>query len=252
MNPGEALEAVVGLLDGQARAKGVELRPQVDGADLWIEADPVRLRQAMFNLNGNAVKFTTDGAVEARLTVQDSGPGRRRVRLEVEDTGVGMTPKAQSRLFERFHQAESDTARRFGGAGLGLSITRALVRMMGGDIDFRSTAGVGSTFWFAVRFECLPVGSHRAFPLPAGCPRPRVLVADASAAAREMIHQQLDSWGIEHRLIADGAMTLAALREAHGAGSPTSLLLIDAELLADSSHIRGIVAKDEARVPGEH
>lgn len=149
LDVGEALESVVGLLDGQARAKGVDLRCDITGDDLWIEADPVRLRQAMFNLIGNAVKFTPAGHVFVRLAVTDAGDGGRRVRVEVEDTGIGMTPEAQRRLFERFHQAESDTARRFGGAGLGLSISRALAHMMGGRIDFTSVAGEGSTFRFA-------------------------------------------------------------------------------------------------------
>lgn len=140
---------VVGLLEGQARAKGVELRCEVEGAGLWIYADPVRLRQVMFNLVGNAVKFTARGRVTARLVVRDGLPGRRTVRFEVEDTGIGMDPEVQARLFERFQQAESDTSRRFGGTGLGLSISRALMRMMDGDIGFSSTAGSGSTFWLA-------------------------------------------------------------------------------------------------------
>ncbi|PZQ62277.1 MAG: hypothetical protein DI570_11460 [Phenylobacterium zucineum] len=142
-----ALDVVVGLLEGQARAKGVDLRCEIEGAGLWIYADPVRLRQVMFNLVGNAVKFTDAGQVVARLKVADSLPGRRRVRFEVEDTGIGMSPEIQARLFERFQQAESDTSRRFGGTGLGLSISRALMRMMDGDIGFTSTPGKGSTFW---------------------------------------------------------------------------------------------------------
>ena len=119
LDAGDALESVIGLLEAQARAKGLALSYDIDGFDLWIETDPVRLRQAMFNLLGNAVKFTATGHVTARLTVRESAPDRRQVRLEVEDTGIGIAPEAQSRLFERFHQGESDTARRFGGAGLG-------------------------------------------------------------------------------------------------------------------------------------
>jgi PAS domain S-box-containing protein len=142
-----ALDMVVGLLEGQAQAKGVDLRCEVEGAGLWIYADPVRLRQVMFNLVGNAVKFTEAGQVTARLQVSNGLPGRRRVRFEVEDTGIGMSDEVQARLFERFQQAESDTSRRFGGTGLGLSISRALMRMMDGDIGFTSTLGRGSTFW---------------------------------------------------------------------------------------------------------
>ncbi len=149
MRVGEALEAVRTLLAGQARAKGVELRCEIVGDDLWIEADPVRVRQAMFNLVGNAVKFTSRGQVVARLAVTAGGEGRRHVALEVEDTGIGMSPEAQAHLFERFRQAEGNTARRFGGTGLGLSITQALARMMGGDITFSSVEGQGSTFRMA-------------------------------------------------------------------------------------------------------
>jgi PAS domain S-box-containing protein len=146
MQAGEALEAVITLVGEQARAKGVDLRCEIVGGDLWIEADPLRVRQAMFNLLGNAVKFTSQGHVVARLLVTAGGDGRRHVALEVEDTGIGMSPEAQSHLFERFRQAEGDTARRFGGTGLGLSITQALTRMMGGDITFSSVEGRGSTF----------------------------------------------------------------------------------------------------------
>ena len=149
MRPGEALESVVALLGGQARAKGLDLRCEIEGADLWIEADPLRLRQIMFNLMGNAVKFTAAGHVVGRLSIADAGGGRRSVRLEVEDTGIGMTPETQKHLFERFRQAEAATTRRFGGTGLGLSISQALAGLMGGEIRFACAEGGGSTFWFA-------------------------------------------------------------------------------------------------------
>ena len=143
MDVGEALQSVAAILGGGARAAGIELRCEVTGADLWIEADPVRLRQAMFNLVGNAVKFTVEGHVAARLDVSIRPDGRRHVRLEIEDTGIGMSPEAQSHLFERFRQADSTTTRRFGGTGLGLSITQGLARMMDGQIIFTSAQGEG-------------------------------------------------------------------------------------------------------------
>ena len=146
MNVAEALDGVIALLAPQAQAKAIDLRREIVGGDLWIEADPVRVRQAIFNLVGNAVKFTTEGHVIARLQVAAAGHGRRYVRLEVEDTGIGMNAEAQRHLFERFRQAEGDTVRRFGGTGLGLSISQALVQMMGGEITFSSVEGRGSVF----------------------------------------------------------------------------------------------------------
>ncbi|MDP3491677.1 MAG: ATP-binding protein [Hyphomonadaceae bacterium] len=147
IDPREALDAVVALLAGQARAKGVELRSEFVGEQSWVDVDPARLRQVMFNLIGNAVKFTIKGHVAARLIVGPIGDGGcRHVTLEVEDTGIGMSAQAQARLFERFRQAESDTARRFGGTGLGLAISQCIARTMGGEIICSSVEGQGSTF----------------------------------------------------------------------------------------------------------
>ena len=146
----ETLNSVAGMLRPQAEAKGLLLRTRVTGGDGWIMADPVRVRQALFNLIGNAVKFTSIGHVDARLDVIDLGDGQRRIRFEIEDTGVGIAEDAQSQLFQRFHQADGSTARRFGGSGLGLAITRTLAEMMGGEVGFFSKEGEGSTFWLDV------------------------------------------------------------------------------------------------------
>ncbi|MDO9172547.1 MAG: ATP-binding protein, partial [bacterium] len=232
MHVGDALRAVVGLLDGQARAKNVELRCEVSGDDLWIEADPVRLRHAMFNLIGNAVKFTPAGHVAARLAVHDAGDGRRHVRLEVEDTGIGMTPEAQSHLFERFHQAESDTARRFGGAGLGLSISQALVRMMGGRIGFASEPDVGSTFWF--EFEAPAARPLVVQPVEDGVLEGvRILLVEDNATNRLVARTMLARLGATVAEAEDGLAGLAAARTGRH-----DLILMDIQM----PHMGGVEA----------
>ena len=237
MHVGEALEAVVGLLDGQARAKGVDLRRETSGPDLWIEADPVRLRQAMFNLIGNAVKFTPAGHVSARLAVTDAGDGRRRVRLEVEDTGIGMTPEAQNRLFERFHQAESDTSRRFGGAGLGLSISRALAQMMGGRIDFTSAAGEGSTFRFEFEAPAAePVGVESVEDgLLDGV---NILLVEDNATNRLVARTMLNRLGATVAEAEDGVAGLTAARSGR-----FDLILMDIQM----PHMGGVDASRAIR-----
>ncbi|TAJ70687.1 MAG: response regulator [Phenylobacterium sp.] len=238
MDVGEALEAVVGLLDGQARAKGLDLRCEIVGDDLWIEADPVRLRQAMFNLVGNAVKFTPAGHVAARLLVTPAASaGRREVRLEVEDTGIGMTPEAQDRLFERFHQAESDTARRFGGAGLGLSISRALAQMMGGRIDVASVAGEGSTFRFefqapaaqAVGLQAVETGLLEGV---------RILLVEDNPTNRLVARTMLGRLGAEVAEAEDGVAGLTAARS-----GVFDLILMDIQM----PHMGGVEASRAIR-----
>jgi signal transduction histidine kinase len=152
LDPVALMDSVARLLRPQADAKGVQLRTRVDGHPGWILADPVRLRQALFNLAGNAVKFTSEGHVEIRLRALQEGE-RSRLRLEVEDTGVGIPAEAQGALFGRFQQADGSTSRRFGGSGLGLAITRRLAEMMDGRVGFESREGAGSTFWVEI---CAP------------------------------------------------------------------------------------------------
>jgi signal transduction histidine kinase len=152
--PAQLLDAVCALVQPQASAKGLALRLDVaPGLPARLIGDPLRLKQILINLAGNAVKFTPVGTVtvSARLTGRD---GRRAtLRFDVVDTGIGIAPAVQDRIFEAFTQADSSTTRRFGGTGLGLSIVRRLVSMMGGQLELQSVLGQGSTFSVTLPFE---------------------------------------------------------------------------------------------------
>jgi PAS domain S-box-containing protein len=148
VDPRELLQGVGRLLAGQAEHKGLTLK--IDTPDLgWIETDPTRLRQALFNLIGNAVKFTLKGSVIVRARAVGS-PSRPAIAFDVIDTGVGVAKVDQVRLFERFEQGDASTTRRFGGSGLGLAITRRLAEMLGGEVEFDSEPGVGSRFTLTI------------------------------------------------------------------------------------------------------
>ena len=140
------MDAVASMLRPEAESRGLYLHAEAAPGVGWAEIDPIRLRQMLFNLAGNAVKFTRKGGVRLVLTTRGERV-EQLVRIEVHDTGVGIAEAAQSNLFDLFHQADGSSTRQFGGSGLGLAVTKALVRQMGGRIGFNSREGEGSCFW---------------------------------------------------------------------------------------------------------
>ena len=146
INVAAMIEGVGDILRPQIEAKGLIFDTAVDAEAGWMQGDPVRLRQILFNLVGNAAKFTHKGGVSIHLTGAGVGEARR-LRFEIVDTGIGMSRETQSGLFARFHQADGSVTREFGGVGLGLTIARTLTDLMGGEIGVHSVEGQGSTFW---------------------------------------------------------------------------------------------------------
>jgi CheY-like chemotaxis protein len=167
-----------------------------------IKADPLRLRQALYNIMGNAVKFTPAGSVEARLTRCET-PDGPRLRFEVQDTGVGVPEAAQATLFERFEQADGSMSRSFGGTGLGLAITKRLAEMMGGAVGFNSQPGAGSTFWMEIGGEEFAAPCE-AVNDPADIGEFKVLLVEDNPTNRMVISRLLEALGITVECAEDG------------------------------------------------
>src|SRR5262249_26387425 len=150
----DALEDTLRVLAPHADQKGIELACHIhpDVPDTLV-GDPLRLRQIVVNLVGNAIKFTEHGEVVLRVQVESWRNGSTQLRFSVTDTGIGIPPEKQAVIFEAFSQADSSTTRRYGGTGLGLAISAQLVELMGGSISVESQPGLGSTFHFTARFE---------------------------------------------------------------------------------------------------
>jgi PAS domain S-box-containing protein len=211
--PAELLAGVADMLRPQAEAKGLYLRVEIAEDLGWVATDPLRLRQALFNLLGNAVKFTLEGGVVARLSGTQTGYGAR-LRFEIQDTGVGIDAEAAKGLFQRFSQGDGSTTRRFGGAGLGLAICQCLAQMMGGEVGFDSTPGQGSTFWIEIEAQTstAPAESEDLSdsPLFAGL---RILLVEDNATNRLIATRMLEALGARVTTADDGVQGVAAARE---------------------------------------
>ena len=152
-NLSAVLDNVASIITPAAQDKGLAIDVDQDSVPTWLRGDVVRLRQALLNFAGNAVKFTDTGRIMlSALLLEDDNEGLL-VRFTVADTGIGISPQARERLFQAFEQADATTSRKYGGTGLGLTITRQLAQMMGGDVGVDSTPGVGSSFWFTARVQ---------------------------------------------------------------------------------------------------
>ena len=226
---GELVEDSVAMFAQPAAEKGLELASQVSppATALRMHGDPFRLRQVIANLLHNAIKFTRHGEVVVRAHAEPDG-AQMRVRISVEDTGVGISPEAQQKIFEHFSQADGSTTREFGGTGLGLAISRRLVELMGGRISVDSEVGKGSRFHIELS---LPRAQAPA-PLasgPAGTRLEgvRVLVVDDNLTNLDILRLQLGGWGMQVRCAESGGQALEALHAAAAAGTPFELAILD-------------------------
>ena len=237
----DVLEHLVNLIGFRVEDKGIELLlslpPDLPTA---LIGDPLRLGQVLVNLGNNAAKFTDHGeiivGIEARPVLDASAESAAAIDSEVElhfqirDTGIGMTPEQQARLFQSFSQADSSTTRKYGGSGLGLAICKQLVEMMGGRIWLESEPGQGSTFHFTARLGLQPEGSDlpaRRALMAHELARMRTLVVDDNRAAREILFTLGTSFGLAVDTAPDGAQALRVAERAQAEHQPYDLVLMD-------------------------
>ena len=223
----ETVEQAIEVCASRAHAKGLELACDVSlDVPAKVRSDPMRLRQIVINLVGNAIKFTDAGEVLVRVKVIGN---ENLLRFEVIDTGIGISEEAQADIFDAFSQADSFTTRKYGGTGLGLAICRELATLMGGRIGVDSVVGRGSVFWFEVRLE--PIAE--ATPTFTRLPRMRLvglraLIVDDNTSNREILAQHLKSWGVEVVAKESSVDALAVLNTP--AGSRFDFALLDDEM----------------------
>jgi PAS domain S-box-containing protein len=228
----DVLEKACSIILVKAEAKGLEVIYDLDTRLTGIvRGDALRVGQILLNFLSNALKFTERGSIliRSRLVEEDKGgEGSLLVRFEVKDTGLGISPEDQSRLFQAFEQADNSTTRRFGGTGLGLAISRRLAEMMGGAVGVESALGHGSTFWFTARLS--RAAGQPAVTVGSGLRDRRVLVADAVPEARQAMAELLNSLGMKATLVDSFDLALETLEAADLAGAPMELLILDGRL----------------------
>jgi signal transduction histidine kinase/DNA-binding response OmpR family regulator/HPt (histidine-containing phosphotransfer) domain-containing protein len=224
----DVLDVAVRLLAEKAEAKGLEVACHVaDEVPRQLVGDPDRLRQVLLNLLTNAVKFTERGTVVVSCTLAEQTDATATLLVKVKDTGCGIAPQQQALIFDAFCQADNSMSRTYGGTGLGLTICRQLVQLMGGKIGVQSDLGQGSVFWFTVQFRAAAGGKPTAVPGVVDFRGLRVLVVDDCAVVRELVCDYVRTWKGIPEEAPEAATGLDILRRAAAHGEPFSVAVVD-------------------------
>jgi two-component system sensor histidine kinase RpfC len=220
------VKSTMAMLAPQAREKGLDISSQIPSRiPFLLRGDPLLIRQVLLNLLSNAVKFTEEGEVCLRAEQIRETPKSVLLQIEVSDTGIGILPEAQARIFERFTQADDSITRRYGGSGLGTTIAKQLVELMGGGIGLQSEPGKGTTFWFTLELE----KQHALLPQATGTSvlsGSRILVISSDGNSSFTLKKHLASWGVEAVIADRAAQAFSPLISAANDGIPYQIAII--------------------------
>lgn len=241
-SPRRLIEETADLMAELAFPKGLELTARLDHRlPGLVIGDAGRIRQILTNLLGNAIKFTAQGEVSLRVEVEAESERDCRLRFLVSDTGIGIPTEAQARIFEAFTQADESTTRKYGGSGLGLSISRQIVEQLGGQIGLTSEPGKGSIFWVTLPLEVVAAQASKAdLPELSAC---RILIVDDQRSARELLRHELEPLGAECIEAHSGALVHGILDRQRSSGAPISIVLLDLQM----PDVDGIALAQELR-----
>ena len=227
----ESIEEVTDLLALKAHEKGLEyvalIQPEVPS---FLSGDQGRLRQILVNLVGNAIKFTDQGEVTIRVSIEDEDTTHITLRFSVSDTGMGISSRNMGRLFKSFSQVDGSATRKFGGTGLGLAISKQLAELMGGRIGVKSQEGKGSTFWFTAIFKKQPEWNKEKINPPENISKKHFLIVDDNEANRFVLAEHLRLWGCRYKEASDGIQALETLRQAKADKDPCEIAIIDMQM----------------------
>ena len=222
----DLVKNALAIIEPQARAKNLDLFLNVDPKlPFLLQGDPLLLRQVLLNLLGNAVKFTERGDVGIRVLLESETTSTVTVRFEVVDTGIGIPAEAQPRIFDRFAQADESITRKYGGTGLGTTISKEIVEMLGGRIGLYSVPGRGSTFWYTLEFR-KQAGKYTEAEVMVALADRRALIVSQDTLAAETVGESLAGWGIRAAKVGRSAQAFAQMVTAAEAGFPFDFAVV--------------------------